>query len=285
MQERQPLCMQQHAVDAKHAERAVMAPVAMAAIANQVMRHVLQVPADLTETAGVRTRAQQRVKQQIEKYEETWFTGLLKTAGYRQNDWGFRCVSTPNTAQKRPKVAAKQPQQKDLDSLFEPEPYVAPKPKKRNVATFIMSSTDRYRLGLSFYSKTRRNYAWPGGNKQYNLSRSHTYELDCRPGEKICYGAWRDHQTYYWGVGRSGDEGCQSCCTTCGGTLQVTLSDAGPDSYGGSSSPSASINDVLDAVTGVLNGIQPHTYQQPTYTQPTYRRKNKNRPSDISGTR
>lgn len=58
MQECQPLRVQQHAVDAEHAERAIVAAVAMAGIADQVMRCVLEVTTDLAEAAGFRRRPQ-----------------------------------------------------------------------------------------------------------------------------------------------------------------------------------------------------------------------------------
>ena len=58
MHEGQPPRMQQHAVDAEHAEIAVVAAVAMAAVADQVMELVLEVAADLAEAAGQRRSAQ-----------------------------------------------------------------------------------------------------------------------------------------------------------------------------------------------------------------------------------
>ena len=59
--ERQSSCMQQHAMDAEHAEVAVVAAVAMTGVADQVVRDMLEVAADLAEAAGLRLRAQQRV--------------------------------------------------------------------------------------------------------------------------------------------------------------------------------------------------------------------------------
>ena len=53
--------MQQHAMDAEHAEVAVVAAIAMAAVAYQVMELVLEVAADLAEAAGQRLAFQQRV--------------------------------------------------------------------------------------------------------------------------------------------------------------------------------------------------------------------------------
>lgn len=74
-------------------------------------------------------------------------------------------------------------------------------------------------VSLEFYSQTR-SHVWPGNGKVYILddSEEHTYSLNCRTGEKICYGAWvRNRSSQYWGVGYNGEEGCTGCCYTCGG--------------------------------------------------------------------
>jgi hypothetical protein len=74
-------------------------------------------------------------------------------------------------------------------------------------------------VSLEFYSQDR-NYSWPGGGEVYILDDydTHSYNLECRSGEKICLGAWvRGHSDEYWGVGRDDREGCTGCCYTCGG--------------------------------------------------------------------
>ncbi len=53
--------MQQHAVDAEHAEAAVVAAVAVAGVADQMVRQVLEMPTDLTKAPGLRLAAQQGV--------------------------------------------------------------------------------------------------------------------------------------------------------------------------------------------------------------------------------
>ena len=57
----QALGVQQHAVDAEHSEIAVVAAVAVAGVADQVMRKMLEVSTDLAEAAGHRLGAQQCV--------------------------------------------------------------------------------------------------------------------------------------------------------------------------------------------------------------------------------
>lgn len=168
-------------------------------------------------------------------------------------------------------------------------PRGVPAPSPSNVATFIMHNRDRYRLGLEFYSQTRSR-AWPGGNMQYNIPRDDTYNLNCQPGEKICFGAWRDHQTTTWGVGR-GSESCKHCCVVCGQTYETTLTDGGPDSFpqrqdNSGSSAASILNDILGAAIIAAPAIiqsQPSVQlrRQPTYV---YRPKPPPSGSTVTGT-
>jgi hypothetical protein len=153
-----------------------------------------------------------------------------------------------------------------------------------NVATFTIHNKDRYRLGLEFTSQSR-SAAWPGGNRQYNVSGTSTYNLTCQPGEKICFGAWRDHQTTVWGVGRNNSQGCQRCCVSCGGTFETTLTDGGPDSYpSGGGGGGALVGNILGGAISVLGGLAAGGAFSPP--PQTYRGNNtRQRPSDISGTR
>ncbi len=84
-----------------------------------------------------------------------------------------------------------------------------------------------YQVYLEFYSQDN-NHSWPGGGNAYILedSRFHTYRLNCRSGERICYGAWvTTDDSIYWGVGRYGDNRCSNCCYVCGAgsTESITL--------------------------------------------------------------
>src|SRR5579883_928541 len=84
--------------------------------------------------------------------------------------------------------------------------------------TWTVTSDYEYKVQLEFYSQNR-NAAWPGEGRAYDLndSRAHEFTLNCRSGEKICYGAWAtgDASTY-WGVGANGKHSCKSCCGICG---------------------------------------------------------------------
>jgi hypothetical protein len=84
---------------------------------------------------------------------------------------------------------------------------------------FIIKSNHPNIVDVEFYSQSRR-HAWPGGNQVYNIDDDdwHTFVLNCRPGEKICYGAGvRGDYSRYWGVGIGGRQGCRRCCYTCDG--------------------------------------------------------------------
>lgn len=73
-------------------------------------------------------------------------------------------------------------------------------------------------VSLEFYSQDY-NRSWPGDGEVYILDDydTHSYNLECRSGEKICYGAWvRGDSDSYWGVGLNDASGCDDCCYTCG---------------------------------------------------------------------
>lgn len=79
-------------------------------------------------------------------------------------------------------------------------------------------SNYKYRVQISFYSQNRR-VEWPGNGKVWGLNDDdvHEFNLSCRSGEKICFGAWvTGNSTKYWGVGADNKHGCRSCCFTCG---------------------------------------------------------------------
>ena len=79
-------------------------------------------------------------------------------------------------------------------------------------------------VSLEFYSENRE-HSWPGGNEVYILddSATHTYNLRCNRGEKICMGAWvRGRTEEYWGVGRNARQSCTACCFICDGSATRT---------------------------------------------------------------
>ena len=97
---------------------------------------------------------------------------------------------------------------------------------------FKVRSHDRYAVDLRFYSLSdhRRGWQWPGNGRIYEFrdSRVHDFPLRCYHHEYICYGAWVEgNPRRYWGLGRSGNEHCESCCWHCDNeqTWVITLTD------------------------------------------------------------
>lgn len=59
---------------------------------------------------------------------------------------------------------------------------------------------------------------WPGRGKVYLLDKGETkqVQIDCKGGENICYGAWRNGDDgRAWGVGPDRDRACEDCCYIC----------------------------------------------------------------------
>ncbi|MDX8500657.1 hypothetical protein RFM99_19825 [Mesorhizobium sp. VK4C] len=244
------------------------------------------------------SRAANGMKEVLQDWEDETFTDQLTGLGFNKYDDGYNCKRTPNTSgQDQPSASngstQAAPQSEALNNAARQQAQQrriaeqqarAEAEARKTRATFVITNSDRYTLGLAFYSK---NYGgeWPGNGKQYVLSGTKTYNLKCTPGEKICFGAWRDHQTKYWGVGRKGNEGCEHCCIQCGQTYQTNLTDGGPDAYPQTSSGGEVLNDVIGAIgLGAaiyqgLNGGGGGTYSAPA---PAPRAK-PYRPSGISG--
>lgn len=85
--------------------------------------------------------------------------------------------------------------------------------------TFQVRSYHPNIVQLEFYSQNS-NRAWPGGSRAYELKdyKVHEYRLNCRRGEKICFGAWvKGNSNTYWGVGAHNRNRCSNCCYTCNG--------------------------------------------------------------------
>jgi len=98
---------------------------------------------------------------------------------------------------------------------------------RADTITFHITSEHPNSVRLEFSSQTRNNRFWPGGDEVYIIKdyQTHAYPLNCRSGEKNCYGAWVDgNSSVYWGVGRKNAYGCKGCCATCqNGDVRYTL--------------------------------------------------------------
>jgi hypothetical protein len=124
-----------------------------------------------------------------------------------------------------------------------------------NAVVFQLRNMHKNSVQASFFSQNRR-VAWPGNDRAYTLNDSepHTYRLECRQGERICFGAWlTGNSRSYWGVGFDGDEGCQGCCVFCGSS-SVHVYNLFPSKNGSSSNP-ASVIEFLGAAVGVAGAI------------------------------
>lgn len=99
---------------------------------------------------------------------------------------------------------------------------LATTPAVAETMEWTMTSDYPYQVQVVFYSATR-SAAWPGNGKAYDINdyAPHTYSLNCRTGEKVCYGAWptggdsSGQFTTWWGVGQN-NKRCSDCCAVCG---------------------------------------------------------------------
>lgn len=103
-------------------------------------------------------------------------------------------------------------------------------PAKADSLTFPLKSSYDYELRLEFYSPSRDLY-WPGNGKSWLLDdyETHNYKLNCKRGEKICYGAWEVDGTLQWGVGHQYSQTCKNCCYTCKGVTTTRLINLTPN--------------------------------------------------------
>ena len=95
-----------------------------------------------------------------------------------------------------------------------------PPPAMAGSMTWRVKSSYKYKVQVTFYSKTRR-FEWPGHGQAYDLNNydTHEYTLACREGEKVCLGGWvTGNARRYWGVGYRAQHGCASCCYFCDGS-------------------------------------------------------------------
>ena len=92
-----------------------------------------------------------------------------------------------------------------------------PAPAEHEVFTFRVRSVDKYIVDIRFYSQNRR-WAWPSFDQVYRMDdyREHDFAINCREGERVCYGAWeRGNPRTYWGRGPNGTASCSDCCYVC----------------------------------------------------------------------
>jgi hypothetical protein len=85
--------------------------------------------------------------------------------------------------------------------------------------TFWFASEHPYPVGLEFSSADEPDRYWPGDGMSYPLDdyEEHSFVLNCRTGERICWGAWEKEGTVRWGAGYKMDRHCEDCCYECVG--------------------------------------------------------------------
>jgi hypothetical protein len=208
------------------------------------------------------------VERFVDEFESYVLIGKFKPLGYRKDEERYVCVLTrtgdpKNEAQSDvddgddqsdtyEQLVKKYQQEAEQRQLAERQRQEREEAERRKTMLVVeVRSLDKYAVELSFYSKSYGNRAWPGDGRVYILSDSefHTHRLNCRPKEKICYGAWRRGNTRsYWGAGYGAREGCGNCCMYCGGTYKYTLN-------AGSDSPSVSNQDAVNALGAILGGV------------------------------
>lgn len=105
-------------------------------------------------------------------------------------------------------------------------PAPAPKSMRWDIVDGCEDTGD---LQVRFFDMTN-DLVWPSADKVWVIENggSQAFDLGCRSGAKICYGATaKDSSGKYriWGAGIDGKNGCEKCCITCelgattGGTL------------------------------------------------------------------
>ena len=83
--------------------------------------------------------------------------------------------------------------------------------------TWPIENRANQEVEVQFYSRDR-DAVWPGASRVWYAKPGQMIQpvLRCRDGEYVCYGAWpTGNSTTFWGVGRGGSQGCQSCCYNC----------------------------------------------------------------------
>lgn len=114
---------------------------------------------------------------------------------------------------------------------------------------------DSYDAGFRFYAA---NFAWPAGDRQWTVGAndSSRVTLECKPYQKICYGAWRNiNPRSHWAKGTDRNAGCTECCVTCG-TREMTFSLGKGDSETVYSRRNANRNtDGADLLGDIIGGV------------------------------
>jgi tetratricopeptide (TPR) repeat protein len=108
-----------------------------------------------------------------------------------------------------------------------PPPRAAPAPGTPVNLTWRFRNNTGATVHVKMYARGRGIW-WPGANSNWRMDHvgPFAFTINCRAGEKVCYGAWQAGNTdRHWGVGFQDKHGCQNCCYACreGQTTQYNL--------------------------------------------------------------
>lgn len=94
---------------------------------------------------------------------------------------------------------------------------VASSPAAAAEMTFFMKNQNPRAVVVELFGQ-ETGTRWPGNDKVFLLEKTErkSVPIECRAGEKICYGAWLNgNDSVFWGVGPDNDEPCDTCCSIC----------------------------------------------------------------------
>lgn len=107
-------------------------------------------------------------------------------------------------------------------------PAVLALPAQADTFVVRMKSLHPNKVELKLFGVDRK-VVWPGADRHYVLDddNAHAMTLNCRAGERICFGAWVSGSGRpEWGTGKTSAGGCERCCYICrdgGKTGIITL--------------------------------------------------------------
>jgi hypothetical protein len=80
-------------------------------------------------------------------------------------------------------------------------------------------------LSAQLHSRAR-SFVWPDAKEAWRVPANGVFydqPISCEAGEDVCYGAWSDGKNLKWGLGPTGQDGCDSCCYRCGEGNSATV--------------------------------------------------------------
>ena len=130
------------------------------------------------------------------------------------------------------------------------EVQAAPPPTSPPMVHFTLSNEAGRKLLLGFYEDGKGQVEpSPGKAYVFGAGEVRNYPVHCRPGAKICYGAWVEGDPLgpYWGEGQNGGHPCTGCCLTCSSSAPQTVESL---KMGNSSVPSPTLTWKITDRTG-----------------------------------